>query len=48
MRDMVLDAYAPTTSTMASQGSSDDEEEPIPDAFIELVQAAEKPLYERS
>ena len=50
MRDMVLDAYAPTTSTIAGQGSSDDEEEPILDAkrFIELVQHAEKPLYEGS
>jgi len=50
MRDMVLDAYTPTTSTTAGQGISDDEEEPIPDAkrFIELVQAAEKPLYEGS
>jgi len=46
----VLDAYAQTTSTMAGQGSSDGEEEPILNArrFIELVQVEKKPLYEGS
>ena len=46
----MLDAYAQTTSTMAGQGSSDGEEEPILNArrFIELVQVEKKPLYEGS
>ena len=48
MRDMVLDAYILATSTTAGEGISDNEEKPIPDTkrFIELVQVAEKPLYE--
>ena len=50
MRDMVLDAYAPIASRMEDEGMNNDEEEPFVEAqkFIELVQAAEKPLYEGS
>ena len=50
MRDMILDAYAPIASRMEDEGMNNDEEEPFVEAqkFIELVQAAEKPLYEGS
>jgi len=41
MRVMVLDACAATIWTIAGQGISDDEEEPIPNGkrFIQVVQA---------
>jgi len=50
MRDMVLDAYGPMASLMADEGMNDGKEEPFLDAkrFIQLVQAAEKPLYKGS
>ena len=48
MRDMVLDAYAPTN--VMELGMRNKEEEPTPEVkkFIELVKAAGKPLYEGS
>jgi len=50
IRDMVLDAYAPMASLMANEGLNEDEEEPFLEAkrFIQLVKAAEKPLYQGS
>ena len=48
MRDMVLDAYAPTN--VIELGMGNEEEDPTPEVkkFIELVKATEKPLYEGS
>ena len=43
-----MDAYAPTVSLLLQQLPQHEEEEPIPGAkkFLELLKAAEKPLYE--
>lgn len=45
-----MDAYSSMTSCMADEGMNDAEEDPFLDMkrFIELVQAAKKPLYEGS
>jgi len=48
MRDMVMDAYTPVTSMLLQEATLNTTHEPIPEAkrFLQLLQAAEKPLYE--
>jgi len=48
MRDMMIDAYVPTASLLLQELLHQEEREPIPEAkrFLELLKAAERPLYE--
>ena len=48
MREMVMDAYTPVTSLLLQEATLNTTHEPIPEAkrFLQLLQAAEKPLYE--
>jgi len=48
MRDMVVDAFAPTRSLLRPEAMNNEGHEPIAEAkrFMQLLQAAERPLYE--
>jgi len=48
MRDMVVDAFAATMSSLQPEAMNNEEKEPIAEAkrFMQLLQAAERPLYE--
>lgn len=48
MRDMVMDAYAHTTSLLLQELPHHEQHEPIPEAkrFPELLKTPERPLYE--
>ena len=48
MRDMVMDAYGHASPALLHELPHNEEHEPIPEArrFIELLKAAERPLYE--
>jgi len=48
MTEMVMAAYAPMTSLMLQEATHQEEEEPNAEAkrFVQLLKAAEKPLYE--
>ena len=50
MRDVVMDALGPTSSTWDEEGSTNVEEDPNLEmkAFFDMIEAAEKPLYEGS
>jgi len=47
MRDMVMDAYALASFMLLLELPHNEEHEPIPEAkrFLELLKAAERPLY---
>jgi len=47
MCDMVMYAYTPTISLLLLEVTHNEEQEPIPDAnrFLQLLQAAKRPLY---
>jgi len=48
LRDMVMDAYAPTASLLLQELPQHEEKEPILEAkrFLQLLKAVERPLYE--
>jgi len=48
MRDIVVDALGPMSSTWDKEGSSEVEEDPNPEmkAFFYMIEVAEKPLYD--
>ena len=48
MPNMVMDVYAPMMSLLMPGATSNEDQEPIPEAkrFMQLLQAVEKPLYE--
>ena len=45
---MVMEALGPMSSTWDKEGSSDVEEDPNPKmkSFFDMIEAAEKPLYD--